>query len=72
MMMILVSIISKKRGYLPIRKRASCKEIALSAKDAVLALLPIIIIGGIRMGVFTPTEAGAVAVIYAIILELNL
>ena len=70
MMMILVSIISKKRGYLPIReKRASCKEIALSAKDAVLALLlPIIIIGGIRMGVFTPTEAGAVAVIYAIIL----
>lgn len=70
LMMILVSIISKKRGYLPIReKRASCKEIALSAKDAVLALLlPVIIIGGIRMGVFTPTEAGAVAVIYALIL----
>lgn len=70
LMMILVSIISKKRGYLPIReKRASCKEVAMSAKDAVLALLlPIIIIGGIRMGVFTPTEAGAVAVIYALIL----
>ncbi|MCW9716531.1 TRAP transporter large permease [Avibacterium sp. 21-594] len=70
LMMFLVSIISKKRGYLPIReKRASCKEIAISAKDAVLALLlPIIIIGGIRMGVFTPTEAGAVAVIYALIL----
>ncbi|OOF63538.1 TRAP transporter large permease [Rodentibacter sp. Ppn85] len=70
LMMVLVSIISKKHGYLPIReKRASCKEIALSAKDAVLALfLPIIIIGGIRMGVFTPTEAGAVAVIYALIL----
>ncbi|PJG85200.1 TRAP transporter large permease [Conservatibacter flavescens] len=70
LMMILVSIISKKRGYLPIReKRASCKEIAISAKDAVLALLlPVIIIGGIRMGIFTPTEAGAVAVIYAVIL----
>lgn len=70
LMMILVSIISKKRGYLPIReKRASCKEVALSAKDAILALLlPVIIIGGIRMGVFTPTEAGAVAVIYALIL----
>ncbi|SMB87634.1 TRAP transporter, DctM subunit [Pasteurella testudinis DSM 23072] len=68
LMMILVSIISKKRGYLPIReKRASCKEIIFSAKDAVLALmLPIIIIGGIRMGVFTPTEAGAIAVIYAL------
>ncbi|MCK3658202.1 C4-dicarboxylate ABC transporter [Pasteurellaceae bacterium Pebbles2] len=70
LMMILVSIISKKHGYLPIReKRASCKEIIVSAKDAVLALLlPIIIIGGIRMGVFTPTEAGAVAVIYALVL----
>ncbi|KAE9529823.1 TRAP transporter large permease [Testudinibacter aquarius] len=68
LMMILVSVISKKRGYLPIReKRASCKEIIFSAKDAVLALmLPIIIIGGIRMGVFTPTEAGAIAVIYAL------
>ncbi|TNG97093.1 TRAP transporter large permease [Pasteurellaceae bacterium USgator11] len=68
LMMVLVSIISKKRGYLPIReKRASCKEIIFSAKDAVLALmLPIIIIGGIRMGVFTPTEAGAIAVIYAL------
>lgn len=70
LMMILVSIISKKRGYLPIReKRASCKEILFSAKDAVLALLlPVIIIGGIRLGVFTPTEAGAIAVIYALIL----
>ncbi|TCP96546.1 tripartite ATP-independent transporter DctM subunit [Cricetibacter osteomyelitidis] len=70
LMMILVSIISKKRGYLPIReKRASCQEIVVSAKDAVLALLlPIIIIGGIRMGIFTPTEAGAVAVIYALVL----
>ncbi|TYG34338.1 TRAP transporter large permease [Lonepinella koalarum] len=72
LMMGLVSIISQKRGYLPIReKRASCKEIFISAKDAILALLlPVIIIGGIRLGVFTPTEAGAVAVIYALILGL--
>lgn len=70
MMMVLVSIISKKHGYLPIRKkRAGYKEMIISAKDAVLALLlPVIIIGGIRMGIFTPTEAGAIAVIYALIL----
>ena len=70
MMMVLVSFISKKRGYLPVReKKASKKEIALSAKDAFLALLlPVIIIGGIRLGVFTPTEAGAVAVLYAVTL----
>ncbi|WP_375753697.1 TRAP transporter large permease [Vibrio sp. HN007] len=70
MMMALVSVISKKRGYAPIReKRASAKEVAVSAKDAFLALLlPVIIIGGIRFGVFTPTEAGAAAVLYALVL----
>ncbi|WP_417880522.1 TRAP transporter large permease [Vibrio sp.] len=70
MMMVLVSFIAKKRNYAPLReKRASTKEIALSAKDAFYALLlPVIIIGGIRFGVFTPTEAGAAAVVYALIL----
>ncbi|WP_114764858.1 TRAP transporter large permease [Vibrio rhodolitus] len=70
MMMGLVAYISKKRNYAPIReKRASVSEIALSAKDAFLALLlPVIIIGGIRFGVFTPTEAGAAAVLYALVL----
>jgi C4-dicarboxylate transporter, DctM subunit len=70
MMMTLVSVISKKRNYAPIReKRASFSEIAFSAKDAFLALLlPVIIIGGIRFGVFTPTEAGAAAVLYALVL----
>jgi C4-dicarboxylate transporter DctM subunit len=72
MMMVLVSFIAKKRGYLPTReKRATKKEILLSAKDAILALLlPVIIIGGIRFGVFTPTEAGAIAVLYALFLGL--
>ncbi|WP_432454134.1 MULTISPECIES: TRAP transporter large permease [unclassified Agarivorans] len=70
MMMALVSAISHKRNYAPIReKRASTKEIAVSAKDAFLALLlPVVIIGGIRFGVFTPTEAGAAAVLYALVL----
>ncbi|QMV13615.1 TRAP transporter large permease [Vibrio spartinae] len=70
MMMFLVSFISKKRNYAPIRdKRASAREIGVSAKDAFLALLlPVIIIGGIRFGIFTPTEAGAAAVVYALVL----
>lgn len=70
MMMILVSFISKKRGYTPIREtKASASEVFISAKDAFLALLlPVVIIGGIRAGVFTPTEAGAVAVLYALLL----
>lgn len=70
LMMLAVHFVSKKRGYKPIReKMARPKEVAVASKDAILALLlPIIIIGGIRIGVFTPTEAGAIAIVYALIL----
>lgn len=71
-MMVLVHMISKKRNYLPERESAaSFKEISFASKDAILAIiLPIIIIGGIRIGAFSPTEAGAIAVIYALFLGL--
>lgn len=50
-------------------KRASGKELWDAFKPAVLPLcLPIIIIGGIRFGIFTPTEAGAIAIFYALLL----
>ncbi|MBU8877579.1 TRAP transporter large permease [Bacillus sp. FJAT-29790] len=70
LMMIAVHIVSKKRGYLPIREKvARPKEVAIASKDAILALiLPVIIIGGIRIGVFTPTEAGAAAIVYALLI----
>lgn len=49
-------------------KMASLKEIVLGLKDALLALmLPVIIIGGFRFGIFTATEAGVVAVVYALL-----
>ncbi len=69
-MMVLVSIISHKRGYKPIREhRASAGEFWSALKAAILPLcLPIIIIGGIRIGLFTPTEAGAVAIVYSLFL----
>lgn len=71
-MMILTAFISRKRGYKPentYKKGERGKALWTSFKRAALSLcLPIIIIGGIRLGIFTPTEAGAVAVIYSIIL----
>lgn len=69
-MMILVSIVSKKRGYEPLRQeRVTPKEAIDAFKPAILPLcLPIVIIGGIRLGIFTATEAGAVAIIYAVLL----
>lgn len=53
------------------KKRITAKEFFFALKDAILALLlPLIIIGGIRLGIFSATEAGAVAVLYALILGL--
>lgn len=67
-LMIFCYFIGKQRHYVGREKASSVKEILNSGKDAVLALfMPIIIIGGIMSGVFTPTESGAVAVAYALI-----
>lgn len=69
-MMFMVSRISKKRGYLPLRtEKMHPSMFWKSFRPAVLPLcLPIIIIGGVRLGVFTATEAGSVAIVYAAIL----
>ncbi len=69
-MMILVGIISKKRGYGKISdEKITAKRVWEVLKPAFLPLLlPIIIIGGIRVGIFTASEAGAVAIVYAIFL----
>ncbi|MDR0876663.1 MAG: TRAP transporter large permease [Treponema sp.] len=69
-LMIGTAIISKKRGYKPLYdKTPPIREFLVALKRAFLPLcLPIVIIGGIRIGIFTPTEAGAVAVIYSVFL----
>jgi C4-dicarboxylate transporter DctM subunit len=54
---------------LPKQPRASFSEIATSGRDSLWGLLLIVIIlGGIYGGVFTPTEAAAVAAVYAFII----
>ena len=69
-MMIKVYIISDRRGY-PRERRATFREFVASGLNAWSAMLcPVIIIGGIMLGIFTPTEASVVAVIYAIIVTL--
>lgn len=71
-MMVLVSFICKKRGYQLSKKEALPAGYAVkTVKEALLPLcLPVIIIGGVRLGVFTPTEAGTVAIVYSVILGL--
>lgn len=64
--------ISKKRGYKPEPGEVASfrfKDVARTFWDAKWALLiPVIILGGIYGGVFSPTEAAVVAVVYAIII----
>lgn len=67
-MSILVVIVSIKRNY-PRNADISLKRIWISAKEAFLPIMtPVILIGGIMSGVFTPTEAAVVASVYALIL----
>ena len=69
-MLLMNFFIAKKRGYTSIRTdKPTSKEFWLALKHAILPLcLPIVIIGVIRFGIATPTEAGSFAVIYAIVL----
>lgn len=67
-LMVLSGIISAKRGY-PKSKRSTIRQMVIGLKDAIIPLLmPIIILGGILSGIFTPTEAAAVAVAYAVVI----
>ena len=59
---------ARARNY-PVGKRASFREFLMAFRRAGLALVtPIIIVGGIVGGLFTPTEASVIAVVYSLLL----
>jgi len=67
-MMVLVYFIAKRRAY-PRRKRTTRRRLVASFFDSLPSLAaPIFIVGSIVTGVASPTEAGVVAVIYALFL----
>jgi len=67
-MMGVVAIKARKENY-PTHPRASFQAVRREFFSSSLSLLaPVIILGGIFSGVFTPTEAGVVASVYALIL----
>ncbi|WP_120003536.1 TRAP transporter large permease [Nesterenkonia muleiensis] len=68
---ILTGYIVARVMKLPSEKRASAKELWVSFRRAAPALLiPVAVLGGIRLGIFTATEGGAVAVAIALFLGL--
>lgn len=67
-LMVAIYIIARVKN-MPRQPKASTKELFDSARDSIWGLLLIIIIlGGIYGGVFTPTEAAAVAAVYAFLI----
>ena len=70
-MMVWAWYYSKKMGYKGIDEKTSLKKIGKAIWDAKWALLiPVIILGGIYGGYFTPTEAAVVAVVYGLFVAL--
>ncbi len=70
MMMVATYFLAKRAGYVG-SKKASFKEQFKAFKEAFWALMIIvIIIGGIYGGIFTPTEAGAFSVMYALFISM--
>ena len=76
-LMIVAAIWAKKKKY-KVGKRSSTKEVLKTFVDALPSLfMLVVVIGGIVTGIFTATEASAIAVLYSLILgfiykEINL
>jgi len=66
--MVIVAYLAKRRNYPKVYIPITPKKLALGTKDALVPLMmPAIIILGILSGIFTPTEAAGMAVLYAFI-----
>jgi len=65
-------LIAKRRGYQPeLKEIPKGREVLKGLNDAKWAILfPVFLIVGIRFGIFTPSEAGAFCVLYALIIGL--
>lgn len=64
---VVVFLVSRARGYGADVPRSTGRQRLIALRNAVPALLlPLVIVGGVRFGVFTATEAGAIAFVFAI------
>lgn len=72
LLMITVSITAKKRGYLPEKKKKTpLKEMLRIFFSGIWAILfPIILLVSLRFGLFVPSEVGAFASVYALVVGL--
>ncbi|MFQ6022532.1 MAG: TRAP transporter large permease [Acidiferrobacterales bacterium] len=68
--MLIIAYLARRRGWKPYSAFA-ISEVVRTGRRAILSFgMPVIIVGGLVIGVFTPTEAGAFAVMYALVLSM--
>jgi len=58
--------VARKENVKPLPKRSGKERLQATAKAGWALMMPVIILGGIRFGVFTPTEAAVIAAVYAL------
>ncbi len=71
----LLSFHFEKQGLRPLRAttRFSWLNVVVTLKRSILAILiPIIVVGGILAGIFTPTESSIIAVVYSLIIAIHI
>jgi tripartite ATP-independent transporter DctM subunit len=65
-MMIIISVVARRRDYPVTGEAFSLARVGREiSRSLVVLLMPVVVIGGIMGGAFTPTEGGAIAVLYA-------
>ncbi len=68
---LVVFVVTKRRKYPTHKTKYTFSQIVMIVKDSALAMFtPIILLGGLVFGIFTPTEAAAVAVLYCLLIGL--
>jgi tripartite ATP-independent transporter DctM subunit len=67
-----ITVTARKRGYEPeLKARPTAKEVARATWGGMWAILfPVFLLLGLRFGIFTPSEIGAFAVVYAVLVGL--
>ncbi len=64
------AIVCRRDKIAPLPKKTMQERIRITFDASIGLLLPVVIIGGIRAGIFTPTEAAVVAAVYALVVGL--
>jgi C4-dicarboxylate transporter, DctM subunit len=70
LLLSMVVVFKAHKLGIPTEERSSFRHVLTALKNSILAIImPLIILGGIYGGIFTPTEAGAVAVVYSLVVS---